>query len=353
MFFKKSHADVKAIDDTGKRLLFSGDISLKTIKSLAKNQSIEILQTDKPISIETAQALEKYLFSKRPDVHFRIYGCYQRDQICDLSICEHMPSLTGFYADCLQDAININAVSTLHNIQHLSLGIYNNDSLDTLNHVPETLSSLSVGQTKSKKPSLAALSRFKTLETLFIDSQSKEIMAISCCTNIQKLTLRGIKTDNLDYLGSLDRLETLNIHLGSIKNFEALKDMPQIQALELFQIRDLSNIEFLSDMIGLQTLFLQNLNHVNALPDLQRLDKLKRIVFENLKSMKDLSALENIPHLEECLYIAAQNLQPEDFIPLLKNNSVKRVLAGFGSDKRNKIFQELAIQHGKKPDMLT
>ena len=61
-----------------------------------------------------------------------------------------------------------------------------------------------------------------------------------------------------------------------------------------------------------------------------------------------LSVLGSAPALSEFIHIAAKNLQPEDFLPLIQNQNVKKVRIGFGSDKKNIAFRAMMSDYGKE-----
>jgi hypothetical protein len=98
----------------------------------------------------------------------------------------------------------------------------------------------------------------------------------------------------------------------------------------------------------LQDLFLQSLPHIHAFPDLRAAKSLRRVVVQNLKGLLDFTALEWAPALEEFALIDGQKQEPEQLLPVLRNPAVKRVAAGFGSDRKNNRFAELRRQHGKQ-----
>jgi hypothetical protein len=121
--------------------------------------------------------------------------------------------------------------------------------------------------------------------------------------------------------------------------------MENIKYLELWQIKGLSDLHVISSLTGLQYLFLQSLRQVVALPPLDRLRKLRRILLDNMKGLNDISSLEYAPVLEEFIHWGAQNMQPEDYLPLLRNRTLKRVSIGFGSDRKNNRFNDLLREH--------
>ncbi|MEI5908571.1 hypothetical protein WAK64_16105 [Bacillus spongiae] len=121
--------------------------------------------------------------------------------------------------------------------------------------------------------------------------------------------------------------------------------MNNIKYLELWQIRGLSDISFISTLVGLENLFLQSLPNIEVLPNFTNLKKLRKIALENMKGLKDISSLEYAPSLIEFSHWSAMNMQVKDYIPLLKNPSLKRAAVGFGSNKRNNQFEEIAKEY--------
>ncbi len=127
----------------------------------------------------------------------------------------------------------------------------------------------------------------------------------------------------------------------------SLEEKQSIQYLELWQIRDLKDVDILSSLVGLQNLFLQSLPHVTTFPSLARLSRLRRIVVENMSGLADFSNLEFAPAIEEFALICGRKQTPYQLLPVLKNPRLKAILAGFGSDRKNKEFQELQDGYGK------
>ena len=152
---------------------------------------------------------------------------------------------------------------------------------------------LYLGGTKSKKPDLAHLTRFKLLEEIFIEGQKKNIEVLSQLLNLKDVTLRSISTPDIKYLRPLSKMWSLDIKLGGIRNLNGLEGMKHIKYLELWQIRGLSDIEVISSLTGLQYLFLQSLRQIESLPDLSKLRELKRISLENMGGLKDIRAFRS------------------------------------------------------------
>jgi hypothetical protein len=316
------------------------------LEELAANPKTESIQFANPISENEIDLLEKIVFSKRPDIVLRVYAHY--GETCDLSFIHRIPSLRRFYANSLSKAKGIEAVTELIKLEHLSVGIFNLDNFDFLHKINPNLKRLTLGNTQSKKPKIESIKRFKNLEFLYLEGQQKGIEAIRELKDLKKIVLRSISTNNIDFLENLKNLWSVEILLGGIKNFSALETLTSLKYLELFHVRHLSDLSFISRLETLQDLCLQSLKQVKKLPDFSNNKLLRRITLENLKGLTDLSSLKNAPCLKEFLYISAENLQPENILPVLENPSVENVTCGFGSDKKNNRFDEFAKQYGKK-----
>ena len=328
------------------RVDFSSHITEKEVEQLVSDPDIRTLQCSSPVEPDTWDLLNRKLFSQRPEIELRVYGFYSA--VCDLSFVSRVGNVRRFAADCLRQATGVEHISQLERLEELSIGIYSLDSFDFLMQLPNGIKSLSLAATKSTKPQLQVLSRFRSLTHLYLERQQQGIEVLSELKGLEDLTLRSITTEGLDYISMLPRLWSLDIKLGGIRNLSAIARKESIKYLELWQIRGLSDIGVLSSLGGLQSLFLQSLINVTAIPDLSKLYNLRRLHLENLKSLRDVSAICHAPALEEFLHISAQNIQPEMYKDLMSMPSLKYVDVGYRSRKKNEGFNALVLWSGKQ-----
>ncbi|HMO79817.1 MAG TPA: hypothetical protein PKD24_03420 [Pyrinomonadaceae bacterium] len=244
---------------------------------------------------------------------------------------------------------NIDAVTEIEDIEELWVDVYDLSNFDFLDRLPLTLRTLGLGQTSSKRPSIEAISRFDQLTYLYLERQQKGIDSIQSLKDLERIVLKSISTEDLNYLIGLEKLWSVDIKLGGIKDFTALSSLPNLKYLELWMVRALNDLSFISSIASLQNLFLQSLKQVSALPDLASLKRLRRIYLEDLKGLTDLTALESAPALKEFVYVSAQNQTLESLVPVLLNPKTKFISCGFGSEKRNVEFAELMKTYGKSP----
>lgn len=326
------------------RITFSVSLTKKEIKRLRKNKDLECLQFSGPVEQSTFSLLNTEFFSKRPDVELRAYGFYS--QVCDLKFISEMANLRRFSADCLRDATGLEHLSSIEKLESLRVGVYNLDNFDFLKEIDPNIKELRLCATKSKKPDIKHLSRFKFLETIYLEGQQKNIEVLSDLLNLKDVTLRSISAPGIDYLKPLKKMWSLDIKLGGIKDLTGIESMNNIKYLELWQIKGLSDITVISTLEGLQYLFLQSLKQITTLPSFDRLYKLRRICLENMKGLGDIKSLKTAPALREYCHVDASNIPPEDFLPLLENQNLKKVSVGFGSGKRNSKFCQLMKAYG-------
>jgi len=338
---------VKAVNEIVGQYQISKGITKKEIIELNEKKNISSIQFSSPLNNIEFDYLEDYLFSKRTDISLRVYGHYSEK--CDLNFLKQIPSLQKFSADCLKSVNGIENILELKNIETLGIGIFDLESFDILENINPNLKRLYLHQTKSKKPKIDSIKRFKNLECLYLENQSKGIEEIKTLKNLKDLTLRSITTENLDYLIGLNELWTVDIKLGGIKNFKALETLQSLKYLELWQIRDLSDLSFISNLVKLQNLFIQSLPNVTELPNFEKLIYLKRIYLENLKGLKNLNSLKNAKSLKEFIYTSANNVEIENLIPAIENSNLESISCWFGNSKKNIAFEKLVLESGKKP----
>lgn len=322
------------------------NVSIRELESLVENQNVKTIQFVKPLRIADFQNLEKIVFSKRTDIWLRAYGHYS--SICDLSFLKYVPSVRRVSADALNSVSNIDAITEIKDLEELWVDVYDLSNFDFLDRLPVTLRTLGLGETSSRRPSIASISRFEQLTYLFLERQQKDIDSIRSLKNLEKIVLRSISTKDVGYLKGLEKLWSVDVKLGGIKDFNVLSTLPNLKYLELWMVRGLRDLSFISSITSLQNLFLQSLKQVTELPDFSRLKQLRRIHLEDLKGLVNLTTLEFAPALNEFSYTMAQNQAVENLLPVLLNPNTKAVGCWFGSDKKNRRFELLLKEYGKE-----
>jgi hypothetical protein len=325
------------------RIDFEDTLTHGEVQSLIADNELKILQFTKPVNLLTWELLNNEFFTKRPEVELRAYGFYSL--VCNLDFTSVMTNVHHFSADCLMNAEGVENIASMDKLESLKVGIYNLSGFEFLNQITHRLKKLFLGRTQSRKPSLSHLQGFDLLEEIYIEGQEKSIEVLSTLKNLKRVVLRSISPPELTFLRPLKRMWSLGIKLGGIRDLRAVEEMENIKYLELWQIKGLLDIDVVSSLTGLQYLYLQSLRNITRLPSFSRLGSLRRLSLENMRGLHEISSLEFAPALEEFIHWGAQNMQPEDYIPILRNPRLKRAAAGFASDKKSKRFNELLNEY--------
>jgi len=333
-------------DKHSDRYPISSKTSKRELRKILKHENLSTIQFVDPIeNVQVFKNIESIILKEKPNMELRAFGHYGK--VCDLKFLEYVPSLKKFSVDCLMDAVNLESIEELQKLEELSIGIYNQKDFNFLNKITPEIKSLFIGRTASKKPNVSAISRFSELKYLYLEGHNKGIEEISKLLKLEEIVLRSISTENLDFLKNLPKLWSVDIKLGGIKNFDALAEIRGVKHLELWQIRMLMDISFISKMTDLQNVFLQSLPNIEVLPSFEKNKKLRRIGLENLKGLKKINSVEFVENLNEFFFFDCSQLQPEDFIPLFRNENLKYASVYFGSDKRNNQFKKLLNEYRK------
>jgi hypothetical protein len=201
-------------------------------------------------------------------------------------------------------------------------------SFDGLAHLREDLSYLGLGSTKAKRVSLAPLRRFRSLQSLWIESHTTDLDAVASLTSLRRLSLRSLTLPSLDMFKPLTSLRSFELKLGGTRNLDALPDIGALEYLEIWRVLRLDNLDVIGRISSLQYLFLQHLRRVTALPGLSALGRLRRLYLDGLKGLTDLQPIAAAPRLEELFLLDMPQLTESQFNPLVGHPTLKAVSAG-------------------------
>jgi hypothetical protein len=218
-----------------------------------------------------------------PDIDLRFYGNYPEEQI---------------------------EWNLLDSVERLQIDLWETKELKQVSKLTK-LKKLGITKNVKSSVSLTILENLINLQTLFT-SISKDIQTITRLNQLHFLSLREIKTKNLDFLKPLQKLNTVWFSLGSHENFKAISEIQNLKKLSIHQVKGFDNIsanETLSNCKNLEALQLQDLKHVQSLHFLTNLKSLKYLQVEGLKNIETYEPILNCSSLEVFL---AYNSKPMD-----------------------------------------
>ena len=233
------------------------------------------LQFDVPLP-DAVLAAAADVLRRHPDVELRAYGRQVDPGLGWLSGFEH--------------------------VEHLSIELWNETDFDVLAGFT-SLRSLALGETKSKRPSLAFLSELEHLDDLWLEAHDKDFEAVGELPSLRRLALRVPRTKSLDPLRGHASIEVFEMDFGGIRDLSPLADLPALRALQLYQVRklDTDDLESLGECGSLEVVSLGALRNVESLRALARrpAETLRLLLLERLTGLTTLADLKSCTQLEE------------------------------------------------------
>lgn len=201
-----------------------------------------------------------------------------------VAIIEQRPNISlRFYGDYDESLI---IWDKLVNIEDLQIDLWHTRDLAGLSRL-KNLKSLAVNAMVTSKVSLSVIEPLENLNVLYT-SISKDIETVGKLKNLEKLSLREIKNDNLDFLASLKSLNTLWLSLGSFKDFDGIKNINSLANLWIHQVRGISD-EITESVFALcktlSALKLDNLKHISRLDFLKHMSQLTYLSMEGVAQL--------------------------------------------------------------------
>ena len=218
--------------------------------------------------------LEKVLkaIEKRPTIGLRFYGDYSENQI---------------------------DWKSLSNLQNLQIDLWHLSNLQQLSNL-SNLKSLGITKNVSSKASLEILENLNQLEILYT-SLSKGAETISKLNKLQFLSLREIKSKNLNFLSSLNKLKELWISLGSYSDFDDISKISNLEKLSIHQVRGFDDSianSVLPKCKNLLALQLQNLKNLKSLEFIPKIQNLEFIAIEGAKNIDTYQPFKKTKKIE-------------------------------------------------------
>lgn len=200
-------------------------------------------------------------------------------------------------------------------------------SMDGLRHVPQ-LRSLTVFD-EGKRRSLEVLNHLTELRSLVIAGHSRELDVLASLPNLRSVSLRGVKRDNLEFLGDAERLAILTMDYGRIDDLSALPAFPNLQMFGMGHTKP-ADLTPISECTRLVRLILDHMP-LSTFPDLSALTELIAVEAIDLKGLEDLAPLATAPKVRY-LAVDSKTLQPDAFAVLADHPTLEYLDAGLRND---------------------
>jgi protein phosphatase 1 regulatory subunit 7 len=272
----------------------------------------------------------------------RFYGFYS--SVFDCKVVEKIPRVKSLYIDCLMKAENLDSLTTLQYLKLLSIGVYQLEDTEILKADNfKNLKELIISETKTKSINLKYLKEYQNLQSLFINSHTKNIDAVGELSNLEYLSLASISKVPISFVNKLKKLKTLRIILGGRENIDEIEEN-EIEYLEINRVRGFNKFKNVSNFKKLRDLLIEDQIQLGELNFDKPLSDLEDIKILNCKTFNSLTGLEKLPKLHQ-LRIYQTSLDFKTFIRQKRPESLK-ILAFYTTKKVDKEIKEELKQLG-------
>ena len=210
-----------------------------------------------------------------------------------------------------------------------------------LEHIPESIQELELGELQSSQLPLDILARFPHLESLSLSGHITGCEAIGELDNLKKLFLYMMTLPDPGLLGSLSALKHLVVMHGGMSDLSVVSSLADIEHIQLWRVRGLDNLDWLAGSSALKILELGALSKVKELPSFQRLTNLEKVHLEQMNGLQCISALKDARNLES-VHISQMNQLPmESYESLRGHPSLCELTPGYSSKKKQRMVASL------------
>jgi hypothetical protein len=173
-----------------------------------------------------------------------------------------------------------------------------------------------------------------------------EIAKIKKHKDCTEIALWHTKHEDLNFLEMLPNLQSVEFYATHVEDYRVLIKIKSLKHLFLSGIKFHEDLSFIKDFTQIEELDLLYLAKVEVFPNLSDCKNLTKLLLWNCKRLTDITNLSLLPNLEEINIVDTPH-KPEDLEFLIKLDNVKYISGQFGSQKANKVFEDLLVKYGK------
>ena len=273
----------------------------------------------------------------------RFYGFYSGS--FNFRTLRSVPNVKNLHVDCLIRAENIVTLSELEHLLSLNFGVFETNEFELLSF-PNLgrLRQLILGQTRHKSYDLAPLRGFDSLETLTIESHTKNIGAVGELDRLRYLGLSSIKRTSLEFVNSLKSLKSLFIILGGRANIDEIQEN-QIEELEIIWVRGFNELRNLERFRKLKKLYVEDQIRLESIPFNEEMPFLQELWAINCKNLTSITGLTNLRALKK-LHFALTKIDYFSFLKQEMPASLESLYVFTGKERLNDKIKNEIVRRG-------
>jgi len=275
------------------------EIDATSIAAHVSAGSRVIVQYSKPgYCTQHLESLNALARIHKRNLEIRFYGHYSSG--FDASVLRSIPDVQSLSVDCLMSASNLNALSCIHELKELSLGVYDLDDKNILTKCDlGSVEDLALGSTRSGSIDLSVLAGCKKLARLHTSGHTKNITTVCTLHGLKNLTLSQIKRkDDVAFVSDMPQLLSLRILLGGRTSFTHIAPA-NLESLEIIRVQGLEDVGDLGRFEKLESVRIEDQIKLRCIT-FGRNPRLRDVRIINCKTLEQItgvSALKSLVHM--------------------------------------------------------
>ena len=284
------------------RIDATGDINPASIaQHVQAGERVIVEYSNGDYSAQQLELLNQLAKSFGRSFEIRFYGHYS--EVFDASVLRLIPDAQCVSIDCLMEASNLEALSSIKNLAELRLGVFELKDPDVLGYCNiSSLKSLSLGNARRCDIDFRHLSKCVELERLHTTGHTKNISVVCDLPSLQSLSLGSIKRkDDIDFVSNMPTLKSLSLILGGRRSIGQVA-APQLESLEVIRVQGLEDMGDLGRFEKLESLLIEDqirLTSIKVGPS-PRLRDMNIINCKTLQQIAGVDALTKLTSLRVC-----------------------------------------------------
>ena len=204
-------------------------------------------------------------------------ACAEHGEACTVRFYDHLDGFDASVLDALDQirsltietvcpAANLEAVGRLPKLTKFSFAPRGKTDPNALNLVRvQRLEHVTISETATPPLDLTPIGEARSLRTLRLLAQGRNVDAVGRCTSLTELSLQPTEKFSLDFVSRLPRLEVLKLSVGKKRSIAEIESAPSLRDLSFHWVHMLED-----------------------LGDLQRFPALRRLQIDAQKRLKTL-----------------------------------------------------------------
>ncbi|RRQ45702.1 hypothetical protein [Chryseobacterium sp. SC28] len=227
-----------------------------------------------------------------------------------------------FYGNYSENSIDWKSLNFVENLQ---IDLWETNNLEEIKDL-HNLKKLGISKNVKSTVSLKILENLNKLEILYT-SISKDVDKVGSLQSLKFLTLREIKTKNLDFLSKLKNLTDIWLTLGSYEDINGITQVENLRKLSIHQIRNFDNEELNSIISNCKHLTALELQNLKNLSQINFVNKLNNLSYLYLDANKNIETFKDINNSKSLKTLVTSNSRPLDKVLIYLEN-VENVFLG-------------------------